>query len=108
VARDGRSDARADAPDRAPDPLGRQDGRQPACRSIASPFVRGRSGNRSNTGVTPTICGTRTSERSPPSGPFEWSAATTLQPMRSSRDAWTGGLRTCGKQGLVVREDRHH
>src|SRR5580765_6429936 len=102
VARDGRSDARADAPDRAPDPLGRQDGRQPSVPIHRLTLRPGQERQTiehrrhtyhlrdSDVQTLATI------------GTFRVVRGDDLQPMRSSRDAWPGGLRHLREQGLVV------
>ncbi len=102
MARDGRSDATPDAIDRAPDKLDRHDGRQP---SVPIHRLTLRPGQErqpiehrrhtyhlrdSDVRTLATI------------GAFRVVRGDDLQPMRSSRDAWTGGLRHLREQGLVV------
>src|SRR5207244_8448332 len=102
MARDGRGDTRTPASDRTPDALERQDGRRP---SVPVHRLALRPGQErqpiehrrhtyhlrdSEVATLDTV------------GAFRVVRGDDLQPMRSSGDAWTGGLRHLRAQGLVV------
>src|SRR4029077_12229344 len=102
MARDGRSSATPDAIDRAPDKLDRHDGRQPSV-PIHRLTLRPGQGRQPIEHRRHTYH-LRDSDVRPLAtiGAFRVVRGDDLQPMRSSRDAWTGGLRHLREQGLVV------